>query len=177
MELQPKLVTDRLILRAFALSDSPRVKELAGSKLIADVTTNIPHPYPEELAREWIQSHPEKWRNKEQVSFAVTLSDTREVIGAISLMNLKEDASELGYWVGVDYWNHGYCTEACKEVIHFGFAALKLQTIQARHLTRNPASGKVLTKSGFNHIASSEATYSVYNANVSMKVYEIFRTS
>ena len=173
MELQPELITDRLILRAFTLCDSARVKELAGNKLIADVTANIPHPYPEELAREWIQSHPEKWKNKEQANFAITLRETEEVIGTISLMNLKENANEVGYWVGVDYWNNGYCTEACKKIINFGFVILKLQKIQAHHLTRNPASGKVLINSGFTHVGSSEAVCGFRNISEPTEAYEI----
>ena len=177
MELQPKLITDRLILRAFVLSDSSRVKALAGSKLIADVATSIPHPYPEKLAREWIQSHPKKWTNKEQASFAITLKGTGEVLGAISLMNIEENVGELGYWIGVNYWNNGYCTEACREIIQFGFSVLKLQTIQARHLTHNPASGKVLIKSGFSHVASREIVCGVRNANEMMEVYEISEKS
>ena len=174
MELQPKLITDRLILRAFVLSDSSRVKALAGSKLIADVVTSIPHPYPEKLAREWIQSHPKKWTNKEQASFAITLKETGEVLGAISLMNIEEDVGELGYWIGVNYWNNGYCTEACREIIQFGFSVLKLQRIQARHLTHNPASGRVLIKSGFSHVTSRKT---VRSANGMMEVYEIFEKS
>ena len=66
MKSQPELTTKRLTLRAFTVTDSSRVRDLAGNKLIADVTANIPHPYPESLAKEWIQSHPKKWKNKER---------------------------------------------------------------------------------------------------------------
>jgi len=153
---QPQLQTDRLRLRPFTLEDVLRVKELAGDKRIADVTASIPHPYREEDARGWIQTHPEKWRNKELASFAIVLRETGTIIGAISLMDMTETTGEVGYWIGVDYWGNGYATEACREVIDFGFRRLHLRKITARHLHRNPASGRVLTKSGFAHVGSRE---------------------
>jgi RimJ/RimL family protein N-acetyltransferase len=48
----------------------------------------------------------------------------------------------------VPYWNRGYCTEASRAVIELGFTQLGLHRIQARHLTRNPASGRVMQKLG-----------------------------
>jgi len=173
MESLPELTTDRLILRAFTPADSARVQELANNKLIADVTASIPYPYPEALAKEWIQSHPENWKNKKSASFAITIQETEQIIGAISLMNIKEKKGELGYWIGVDYWNNGYCSEACRKIVHFGFNTLELQKIHARHLTRNPASGRVLLNSGLIHTGSSESICGSRKVNKSMEVYEI----
>ncbi len=177
MKSQPALTTNRLILRAFTLADSARVRQLAGNKLIADVTTNIPHPYPESLAKEWIQSCSEKWKNKELASYAITSKDTGKVIGAISLMHLNTGEGELGYWVGVDYWNNGYGTEACKKMIQFGFNVLKLKRIHARHLSRNPASGKVLLNSGLTHIGSSESVCGYRKEKEPIDSYELFSNS
>jgi len=174
---QPELTTNRLILRAFTVADSLIVSDLAGNKLIADVTANIPHPYSESLAKEWIQSHSVKWKNKELASFAITLKETRQVIGAISLMNLNNNEGELGYWVGVDYWNNGYCTEACRRMIDFGFNALKLRRIHAHHLSRNPASGKVLLNSGLSHIGSSESVCGYRKEKEAIDLYEIFNNT
>ncbi|MCP3675590.1 MAG: GNAT family N-acetyltransferase, partial [Gammaproteobacteria bacterium] len=61
MKHQPILKTKRLILKPFTIEDSSRVTVLAGDKKIADVTANIPHPYPEGLANEWISTHSQKW--------------------------------------------------------------------------------------------------------------------
>ncbi len=157
MKLQPILKTERLILRPFNIEDSSRVTELAGDKIIADVTANIPHPYPEGLAQEWILSHTKEWNNNMLAAFGITLADSGLLIGAISLMSLDESEGELGYWVGVDYWNNGYCSEACRKMVDFGFNNLKLKRIHARHLSRNPASGKVLLNSGLIHVGSSKS--------------------
>ena len=55
---------------------------------------------------------------------------------------------EIGYWVGLPYWNRGYATEASAALLDFGFDVLGLNRILARHITRNPASGRVMQKVG-----------------------------
>ncbi len=52
--MQQEIETERLILRPFRLSDSKRIAELAGDKLIAEMTAHIPHPYEPQTAEEWI---------------------------------------------------------------------------------------------------------------------------
>ena len=88
-------------------------------------------------------------------------------------MELNEVEAELGYWVGVDYWNQGFCSEACGRIIEFGFSNLNLKRIHARHLSRNPASGKVLLKSGLTHIGSSESVCGYRKENECTELYEI----
>lgn len=175
MKFQPTIKTKRLILRAFNIKDSSQVKELAGDKRIADVTANIPHPYPEELAREWILSHFEKWKNKKLVAFAITLADSRLLVGAISLMNMDRGEGELGYWIGVDYWGNGYCSEACRSLVDFGFNTLNLERIYAHHLSRNPASGKVLLNCGLTYIGSSKSVCGYRKNEESTETYEIYK--
>jgi len=56
--------------------------------------------------------------------------------------------AELGYWIGVPYWSNGYCTEAARALVTYGFEELELDSVQARHLVENPASGRVMNKLG-----------------------------
>ena len=56
--------------------------------------------------------------------------------------------AQLGYWIGVQYWNHGYTTEATRAVIDHGFRVLGLNRIEAHHMTANAASGRVMAKAG-----------------------------
>ncbi len=149
---QPVLETPRLHLRPFVLADAPVVQRLAGAPEVADTTLLIPHPYPDGAAEQWIRTHPDSFANRRDAVWAITLRDTTELIGAISLaIDERDQRGELGYWLGVPYWGHGYMTEATAAVIEFGFTILDLHRIQARHFTRNPASGRVMQKLGMQY--------------------------
>jgi RimJ/RimL family protein N-acetyltransferase len=58
------------------------------------------------------------------------------------------NAAELGYWIGVAHWNRGYCTEAAKAVLEYGFNSLRYHKISARHFVDNLSSGRVMEKVG-----------------------------
>jgi ribosomal-protein-alanine N-acetyltransferase len=149
---QPILETERLILRPFKQSDAEKVQELAGDKRIASTTLNIPHPYDDGMAEGWINTHEEKYKNGKGIVYAITSKDDGELIGAISLNKpIDHHAAELGYWIGVPYWNNGYCTEAGKAVLKYAFQEVELNRVYALYLSRNPASGRVLEKLGMVH--------------------------
>jgi [ribosomal protein S5]-alanine N-acetyltransferase len=57
----------------------------------------------------------------------------------------------MGYWIGKQYWGHGYCTEAAGAVVKYGFDVLRLNRLYAIHFTRNPASGRVMQKISMKH--------------------------
>jgi ribosomal-protein-alanine N-acetyltransferase len=149
---QPRLQTQRLILRPFNPSDAAIVQRLAGEKGIADTTLNIPHPYPDGAAEAWISSHARRYADGESAIFALVERARGILIGAIGLeISVGHGSAELGYWIGRPYWNHGYCTEAAGTVLRFAFDDLGLNRVQARHFTRNPASGRVMQKIGMSH--------------------------
>ena len=146
---QPILKTERLILRPFEISDAARVQLLAGIREIADTTLNIPHPYEDGMAEQWIGTHKPGFEKGEQATFAVVLRESDQLIGAIGLMfNKRFNRAELGYWIAKDHWNQGYGTEASRRVLEYGFMERKLNKIFATHLRRNPASGRIMKKIG-----------------------------
>ena len=146
---QPSLETKRLILRPFRLTDAPAVQELAGERDIADTTMNIPHPYEDGMAEEWIESHEPGYEDGKIATFAIVLRDGSELVGAIGLqIDRGHNKAELGYWIGKPFWNLGYATEATIAILAFGFDKLRLGRIQAGHLARNPSSGRVMEKAG-----------------------------
>jgi [ribosomal protein S5]-alanine N-acetyltransferase len=147
MNIQPVIKTERLLLRPFELSDAEDVERLAGDPSISDTTLNIPYPYEEGMAAEWISTHKAKFEADELANFAVTLRDGGYLLGAIGLtLNRRFNRAELGYWIGKPYWGRGFCTEAAWAVLEYGFTQLNLNRIFASYLTRNPSSGRVMEK-------------------------------
>ncbi len=146
---QPTLTTERLVLRPFTLADAPDVQRLAGAREVASPTQNIPHPYEDGMAEQWISTHAEAFANDQRVSFAITQREDGALCGAIGLgINRPHQHAEMGYWLGLPYWNRGYTSEAARAVVRYGFEVLDLHRIFARHMTRNPASGRVMQKIG-----------------------------
>ena len=172
----PSLRTGRLILRPFSPKDAPDVQRLAGDVAVADTTLNIPHPYEDGMAEEWISTHQAVFDEGDGVTFAITMRETGELVGAISLrMANRFHRAEMGYWIGKPYWGKGYCTEAVKAVIAYGFDEMELNRILAYHLTRNPASGRVMEKAGMRyegHLRQHVCKDGVYE---DLKLYGIVR--
>ncbi|HEY8599242.1 MAG TPA: GNAT family N-acetyltransferase [Thermomicrobiales bacterium] len=148
----PTLETARLYLRPFTPLDAPLVQEMAGDIRVAVTTLNIPHPYPEGLAREWIGTHAANAAEGRLYTFALERKDDEALLGAISITITRQHArGEIGYWLGFSYWNRGYATEAARRVVAFGFGELGLNRIQATYWPRNPASGRVMEKAGLRY--------------------------
>jgi [ribosomal protein S5]-alanine N-acetyltransferase len=146
--LQDAIYTERLILRPFTLTDSPQVKVLAGDRQIYETTLFIPYPYEDGMAESWISTHQAGFYEGREVVFAICLA-SGALIGAISLNKTGFfNAAELGYWIAVPHWNRGYCTEAAKAVVEYGFKCLRYHKVSARHFVGNPSSGRVMQKVG-----------------------------
>ena len=149
MQTQPTLTTERLLLRPFRLEDAPEVQRLAGALEIAEMTASIPHPYEDGMAESWIRGQRDRYARGEVANFAITLQEDDRLIGSIGLrIERSHERAALGYWVGMSYWGQGYCTEAARAIVRYGFEKLGLHRIYATHFARNPASGRVMQKLG-----------------------------
>lgn len=143
----PTLHSPRLLLRPFTLADAPIVHRLAGDPAVAHTTQNIPHPYLDGMADAWIETHAPLFASGERLTLAIQMGSN--LVGAVALgIERSHQRAELGYWVGQPYWGKGFATEATVAILAFGFRELDLNRIHAVHLTRNPASGRVMQKAG-----------------------------
>lgn len=139
----PVLETERLVLRAPCLADVKAIVRLVGDRRIAENTARIPHPYGADDAEQFLANVN---RQEDEATFAIEFGG--ELIG-ICGVGLREGTAEIGYWLGVPYWNHGYATEAARAVIDHAFGDLEHEALQAGARVSNPASRRVLEKCGF----------------------------
>ena len=176
MSTCPTLETERLILRPFVLSDAPEVQRLAGERDIASTTLNIPHPYEDGTAELWIGTHEASFEAGRIVTFAIVDRGTNALLGAIGLtINAEHDRAEMGYWLGKPYWGNGYCTEAAAAVLRFAFEELGLNRVYACHLTRNPASGRVMQKIGMRHEGRLRQHVKKWGQGEDLETYGVLR--
>ncbi|MBN1406970.1 MAG: GNAT family N-acetyltransferase [Calditrichaceae bacterium] len=175
--LKKTIKTNRLLLRPFQLSDGNDVQRLAGEFEIADTTLFIPHPYEDGVAEQWIRTHEEHLKSGKEIIFAITLQNTKELIGSIGLIvNKEHEKAELGYWIGKPYWNKGYATEAAEAMLKFGFEDINLNRIHAHYFARNPASGKVMEKLGMRYEGTLRDDIKKWGKFEDIKIYGILKS-
>lgn len=170
------LQTERLTLRAYALTDIPALVALAGAREVAATTGRIPHPYGEADAREFIASTQEDELRGTGLHLAIALrhgdGDGDTLCGGVGLRIEREHSrAELGYWIGLPYWGNGYATEAAKALVQYGFEILGLHRIFACHFARNSASARVLLKVGMRHEGSQRAHIVKWGEFIDLEIY------
>jgi RimJ/RimL family protein N-acetyltransferase len=139
----PVLETERLTLRAPRLGDVKAIARFANDRRVAENTVRLPHPYRADDAERFVATVN---RQHGEATFVIALDG--EPIGACGV-ELRENAAEIGYWLGVPYWGRGYATEAVRAVIDHAFGDLGHKTLAAGARVSNPASRRVLEKCGF----------------------------
>jgi RimJ/RimL family protein N-acetyltransferase len=146
------LTTERLFLRRWSRDDIPALLPLIGAREVAATTLRIPHPYTLDDAESFLKYTDGAWEKGEGARFGVFLRDDARLCGGIGLVvNQEHRHAEIGYWIGVPFWGNGYCTEAVRELLNYGFSQLKLDRIHATHFSNNPASGRIMRKVGMKH--------------------------
>ncbi|WP_293807777.1 GNAT family N-acetyltransferase [uncultured Bosea sp.] len=145
-----RLETRRLWLRWPRMADANATLRLAGEKAVAEMTASIPHPYPSQAVEPFIFAMRKGNALGEHLALAITpRSKPNELIGMISAHKQATGVPFIGYWLGTPHWGKGYATEAVQGLIDSLFSLIDLPAIEADTRVINPASRRVLEKSGF----------------------------
>jgi len=145
-----RLETRRLWLRWPRMADGNAILRLAGEKAVAEMTASIPHPYPSQAVEPFIFGARKGNALGEHLVLAITpRSKPNELIGMIGAHKQASGVPFIGYWLGTPHWGKGYATEAVQGLIDSLFSLIDLPAIEADTRVINPASRRVLEKSGF----------------------------
>ena len=145
-----ELNTERLLLRPWHESDAEELFKYAKNPEVGPIAGWPPHQSVEESLEiiRSVFSAPE--------TYAIVLKETGLPIGCIGLktgeatdMTERDDECELGYWLGVPYWNKGLMTEAAKEIIRHAFEDCGMTKIWVGYYDGNNRSRRVQEKCGF----------------------------
>jgi RimJ/RimL family protein N-acetyltransferase len=156
----------------YSEADIAELVQGIGAREVAATTVRIPHPYTEQDAREFIAAT----RRGGLLRRAIRLRSDGRMIGGVGLA-LEEDnqRAELGYWIAVPFWGHGYATEAAYEIVRYGFESLHLNRIFAGHFGNNPASQRVLAKLGMRHEGCQRQHIRKWDRFVDLELYGLLR--
>lgn len=120
----------------------------------------FPLPIVEE--EEWIENNAEQTKNKESAHFTIELKPTEneskkegqqdkpQVIGVCGIagIDLVNRYGEAGIFLGEDYLEKGYGTEATELLLGYGFDALNLHRINSSAVSYNKRSIELQKKLG-----------------------------
>ena len=138
-----------MVLSVPQARDIPRVLEYAKNPVISRNLLTFPYPYAEKDAIWWINFANQCHENGEGYIFAMRKKEDGLLMGGIGIdVDKANNLAEVGYWLGEPHWGKGYATEGTKEMLRFGFETLGLNRITSSHYDYNPASGRVIEKSG-----------------------------
>ncbi|MEI6352712.1 MAG: GNAT family N-acetyltransferase [Candidatus Nomurabacteria bacterium] len=148
-----KLETKRLVLKPLWNTNPKTMQKQANNFTIANfIGPDFHHPYKLKNATGFIQSSKDNWNKKgKEWVFAIFTKENNIYIGNIGIKydEINNTISNLGYWIGEDFWGNGYMSEAVEEICKYSFKILKVRKIIAKVFSPNKASQKVLIKSGF----------------------------
>ena len=142
----------RTRLRMVRLSDLNFVHELHSLKETDMFNTlGIPSSESETMTilKSWLDAY--QATPVSAYTFIIQHASNQKEMGLICLKmgNPKYNRAEVWFKLHVDFWNHGYASEALKAILNFGFDKLQLHRIEAGCAVDNVGSIKVLEKAGF----------------------------
>lgn len=167
--------TERLVLRQLQMGDVYEYYErLFGDADVSRYMLFDPHQDIGE-SLESLQRKLERYEEGNFYCWGITRKEEDSLIGLIELLRLDEQLGSCSfvYMLGCDYWSQGYGTEALKAVLRFAFEELEVETIQADHMSKNPASGAVMRKAGMKHLGTEAGKYEKLGISYDAEVYEI----
>ena len=143
--------TSRLQLRALDAIDIEAVLRLAGDPVIAETMISVPHPLLRATVEEWVACNEASNGSSAHRYFSAVRSEDHELVGVVALRHVDREhlQAELSFWIGRPFWGHGLASEAAGAIVGFAFEGLGLNRLEAYHMVRNPASGQVLQRMGF----------------------------
>ena len=146
----PIIETERLVLRPVTLDDAEAMFEYASNQ------ENTRYTFPTNQSLEETKNNIAQFYLANPLGrWGIELKSTGEFIGTIDLhkMDTVLKKATIGYIINQKYWNRGFTTEANRVVIELAFEKIGMNKLDAFHDKDNPASGKVMEKSGmrFSH--------------------------
>ena len=146
--------TDRLIMRQFTMDDAePMFRNWASDD---QVTKHLTWPTHEsvEISKMVLSDWTSHYGEPDFYNWAIVLKENGpEPIGNISVVGIdkKVDGAAMGYCMSRAHWRKGIMAEALTALIAFLFDEVGFNRIEADHDPNNPASGRVMEKSGMRH--------------------------
>lgn len=154
------LETKRLILRPWTEEDAESLYQYASDPRVGPAAGWEPHTSVEN-SREIIRTV-----LSEPGNLAVEIKDVPGPVGAVGLIrenghnpHMRRDELEIGYWLGVPFWGHGYIPEAVEALLDYAFRQEGAESVWCGYFDGNEKSRRCQEKCGFRYHHSVPEIY------------------
>jgi RimJ/RimL family protein N-acetyltransferase len=147
----PSLQDGVVLLRPWTDRDVPVIAAACAEEEMARWLDQIPQPYTEKDAREYVASTRRGWREGTASSFAIVDAGSRQAVGSIGIhwFDREQRVAEVGYWVAREARGRGLAPRAVKLVARWALRDCGFERLQLRADVLNAPSQRVAEKAGF----------------------------
>lgn len=145
-----RIETERLILRPFRPEDaSDCIENYMTDERVYRWLADEP-PTPEWIREKWLATCDEAYSYADTYYWAIESKDEGRVVGEIFAEDFDGENGwcELGWKVGVPWWNLGYAAEAAAAVKDYLLSRAGFHRVQARCVAENAAAERVMQELG-----------------------------
>lgn len=139
---------EQLRLRRLSDDDVPRIVEACSDARTQHWLGQMPSPYTEDDAREWMQLNLEGEATGKKLTWAITGRDSDDLLGAINIFDISDIDCEIGYWAHPEARGRGLTSEAMRVVTAYAFRELGVRRVRALAALDNAASRHVIESAG-----------------------------
>ena len=148
----PTLQSHRFLLRRPNMEDAQQLYTLARNPAVSCYLPWNPHrSVGETLAV--LEMHRRAYQDGTAVTWVIDSKSTRAIVGLIGITNIdiQNKSVDLDYWLGEEYWGHGFMVEILRSVITFCCVGMGIIRVQGRHVKENQAPGQAMVRAGMDY--------------------------
>ena len=144
-----ELRLQRCTIRDWRLDDAESLTRYANNRNVwLTLRDRFPHPYTIEDAKNFLE-RTTTGKGEERVFCIEVDGSAVGGIGMIPGEDVYRLTAEFGYWLAEEFWGKGIMSEAVPAFVNYCFEQFSLTRMFAAAYANNPASARVLEKSGF----------------------------
>jgi ribosomal-protein-alanine N-acetyltransferase len=131
------------------MSDAKNLTENFNNWNVHKYLSNLPFPYEEKHARQYIAKILRQIKKKAPKDFVIFITVDEVPVGAVGAHKIEMGhKAEMGYWLAEEYWGKGIMSKAVKQFMDIIFKKFKLRRIYSRAYAPNKGSMRVMEKAG-----------------------------
>ena len=171
-----RLDCGKCVVRDWTRSDKASLVRYANNRNVwRNLTHRFAHPYTDADADVWFAMLEGA---REPTHWAIELDG--EAVGGIGCIlgeGVYQRSAQFGYWLGERYWGRGIMTPAVAAVVPYAMQRYRLVRLESPVFEWNPASMRVLEKSGFVREAALKASVFKDGQLIDSVVYALIDTT